>query len=468
MSKSLTLFCALAVGLVLVVPAFAEVQNVKVGGDITVRGVYREDYDLTSTSKTDATVSNEDEGAWFMSTVRLRVDADLTDNVSATVRLLNERDWDTETATSNDIDLDLASITLKEMFYSPLTVTIGRQDIVIGDGLILADPYPNHGVGNVTNIDARDLSARNSFDAVRASLDYDPLTIDLIYAKITEQDEPITGNVLDDEDTDFFMANADYNLGGAWNTVLSGYYAYERDQNWATQLDYTKDGEGTITFDDKLTHVIGGRITVEPTVGLVLKGEAAYQFGEIQDNSPGDTGDTGASGASVEKDIKAWALDLAGSYALDTTWSPVVGLKYAFRSGEGNKASGDYEAWDVLYEGQTNGIVANALSLGGYNNNNTNMHIIGAGLSVTPLTDLTLGVDYFRYILDEELDTGSDSATYTTDDDWGDEVDVTLSYAYTEDVTLGLQYGRFFVGDAFESANDDDATQVLGTVAVKF
>jgi hypothetical protein len=469
MSKYLTLFCILGVVALFIVPAYAEVQNIKVGGDITIRGIYRNDYDLQETDIT-ASPAHSDEGGWFMTTTRLRVDADLTDNVSTTIRLLNERDWDKEMAETTDVDLDLAYITLKEILYSPLSVTLGRQEIVLGDGLILANPYPDpRNVPTANAIVADDLSARRAFDAIRAILDYDPWTINLIAVKLAEtQNVPSGGSV--DNDQDLYVANLGYKFG-QYNAEAEGYLAYKRDQ--AKTLQLTKyDGTGITerrTFEDADIYTLGLRSSLEPVERLTLKGEVAYQFGELKDKSvtSGDYSDSNPK----DIDIKAWALDLGGTYAIDYTWSPKIGLKYAYRSGEGNSWSGDYESWDPLYESQVNGVVANALTLGNnkFQLNNTNMNIIGVNASIVPIEGLTVGVDYYRYILDEKLDTGSDISTiYRNDNDYGDEVDISLKYAYTPDVSLGLLYGIFIPGGAFEKKYDDAASQVVGTVKVTF
>jgi len=116
MSKFLTLICVLAVAVALCVPAYAEVQNVKVSGDLTVRSLYRSNYDLddNDANSTGVTPSNNSDN-YFMQSVGINIDADLTDNVSTTVRLVNQRDWDNNSSGSAtfDVDLDLAYVTLK-------------------------------------------------------------------------------------------------------------------------------------------------------------------------------------------------------------------------------------------------------------------------------------------------------------------------------------------------------------------
>ena len=114
MGKRLTVLLALAliVGLTFSA-AYAEVQNVKVSGDIIVSGVARNHFNLNNNGTDKATLKQ----TFLMSQIRVRVDADLTDNVMATVRLINERIWNGQNDTGIDngvhdynkttIDLDL-------------------------------------------------------------------------------------------------------------------------------------------------------------------------------------------------------------------------------------------------------------------------------------------------------------------------------------------------------------------------
>ena len=185
MSRKLLILAGI---MLIAVPAFSAVQNVKVSGDITSYAVWQDELDLNDNSDS----CHADDHGFLATITRLRVDADLTDNVSATVRLINERVWDGESDKSTDVDLDLAYLTMKEMFYSPLTLIIGRQELRYGSALIVGDPDTNaSAAGSDSSFESKCpfLSKRKAFDAIRAILDYDPWTIDVIYAKIDEVDE---------------------------------------------------------------------------------------------------------------------------------------------------------------------------------------------------------------------------------------------------------------------------------------
>jgi len=185
--------------------AYAEVQNVKVSGDITVLGVARNHFDLTNGPAGDKNSVNE---SFIGTQTRVRIDADLTDNVMTTIRLINERAWTGESVQSSDIDLDLAFVTLKEFLYSPMSVTIGRQELKYGNQLIIgaANTYAAAVVNNIPT----DLGMRSAFDAIKVVLNYDPLVIDTFYAKIDEGQFSGLPPADENDDTNLWGVNAAY------------------------------------------------------------------------------------------------------------------------------------------------------------------------------------------------------------------------------------------------------------------
>jgi len=59
------------------------------------------------------------------SIARLRFDADLTEDVSVTLRLIADKVWgQTIDESSSDVDIDLVYVTLKNLFDYPLTLKI--------------------------------------------------------------------------------------------------------------------------------------------------------------------------------------------------------------------------------------------------------------------------------------------------------------------------------------------------------
>ncbi len=219
---------------VLATPAFAAIQNVKVSGDITTSWLSDNSFDLGLANSSGPLLQKHQNV--FITQTRLRVDADLSDNVSTTVGLINERAWNGEgaiyyggvypTGYDTNVQLYLASVTMRELLYSPLTVTIGRQVFNFGNGLIMGDGGPdNRATGNLQYI-YQELTERTAYDGVKATLDYKPLTIDLIYFKNGERASEVTGwmnGVGYDKSSDVFGYNLNYQLGDRWNTVVEQY-----------------------------------------------------------------------------------------------------------------------------------------------------------------------------------------------------------------------------------------------------
>ncbi|MCK5213741.1 MAG: hypothetical protein KAR05_00120, partial [Candidatus Omnitrophica bacterium] len=223
---------------VMAMPAAASVQNIKVSGDIESTLLVRDQFDLgVDTSSTTRNVDQFYQNLMITQT-RLRVDADLTDNVAATVGLINERAWDAETSATTDIDLNLAYVTLREMLYSPLTVTIGRQNFAYGNSFIIDSAGTNNTVsaGGLNGV-AEDLTKRTALDAVRMVLDYNPLTIDVVAAKVDANTVLGAGHSHDD-DVDLFGINANWNIGDELSTTVESYFWAKIDQS----LKETGDG----------------------------------------------------------------------------------------------------------------------------------------------------------------------------------------------------------------------------------
>ncbi len=468
-------------------PAYASVQNIKVSGDIDSLWVIRDSFDLgRNTINTDSDSSGQN----FAATItRLRVDADLSDNVSAVVALINERAWGAEEVAGtedNDLDLNLAYVTLREMLYSPLTVQIGRQVLHYGNGFVIGAGGPNNAIaeGGLNGV-ADDLSKRTAVDAVKAVLDYDPLTVDLVYAKINENSisQGISGSATDQEDdVDLYGINANYQLGDDMDTVVEGYFFAKVD-------DAIK---GTVANGPKADKVFvpGIRVSTNPLSGLNLQAEIAMQ--------KGTRATTSSTGASRADNLKRDALGgmVIANYALPfektAQYNPVTSAAYIFVSGDQNPTEArdtiqpaseeKYTAWDPMFENQSGGKIYNSLF------QLTNSHIFEVALTANPLEDVTAKLTYTKMLLDKKIDIRNagqgvsglrafsmlqpDGAAIqphvSSSKDVGEEIDLDVTYDYTEDVTLSVSGGIFIPGKFFEAINDDVASQVISGISVAF
>ena len=434
MSKRLIVVLALLMVVGTTFAAYAEVQNVKVSGDINILGVSRTNFDLANPIAGTTATKEDDHQRFFATQTRIKIDADLTDNVMATVRLISERDWNRETNSNTDIDLDLAYVTLKEFLYSPLTLTLGRQEIRFGNTFIIGNARNfTTATGVIGNL-PQDLSERKSFDAIRATLNYDPLIIDAVYAKMNDSNSTASS-----ASNDLFGINVSYDLSKKVN--LQGYIWNTKDKS-VVVVNSKKDD----------IYTLGGLITVKPVEDLKASLEGAWQFGK--NRIAAGTGDTHR---------KAFAAQALVDYTFSKVkFTPAIGGGYTYLSG-GDKMA----AWNPMYYDQRLGNLAYAILPF------SNLSVINLQGSMKPTDDVTLMAKYgnYRYAKRQTAFTsnysGAQIATNGNKGDLGNELDVTALYDYTEDVQFGLTAGVFVTGTAFDT-NSRDASQVIGSMKVTF
>jgi hypothetical protein len=472
MFKRITLMCALlAVVAFLAGSAYAEVQNIRVSGDITAMGVVRDNYDLEDAvilqGDQPGVYQNEDTDSLFMSLVRLRVDADLTDNVSATVRLANLREWDAANAEDEEVVVDLAYVVLKEMLYSPLTLVIGRQDLMYGKGLIVGGERPL--ANNPNNVKYLDLSILNGFDAVRAILDYDPWTINLLLAKMSEDDDTASTNANTatnqdrDSDTDLYGVNVGY-LFDQYDAEMEGYFFTKRDESSTLTIYYPTDGTSSVDFEDNLVHTFGLRGSFVPMENLTIGAEVAGQFGEMQDNTGNILGN------SSSRDREAMLAYASGKYDfVDVRFTPMLSLEYLYLSGEEidpNRGedvdTSDFEGWHPIYRGYAMSTIRDSLETTALTNDPadtsgfTNQHTIKAActLDLGELIDgLSLDLAFLHYWFAEEPSYDN------RDDDIGNELNAQVVYDYTEDVKFVLDAALFMPGEYYDEVHNSRVLQ---------
>lgn len=429
MSKRLIVILALAFIVGFSFAAYAEVQNVKVGGEVTVLGVSRNNFSLT---ETETATQRGTDANMLAHIAKIKIDADLTDAVAATLCLRNEDIWGT-TATARsstgggDVDLAAAYVTLKEFLNSALTLKLGKMPVRFGSGLLVGDPDTNWISTGPFTPGFADLSSRKSFTGGMAMLDFSPLSFTLAELKITEGTTDLGG-----DDVDVYIVGAAYDTG-VKGTVLEVY-------------DVMKDNKSNEVNN------VGLRAVSAPIENLSVSGEFVYQT--QKDIVRADTKSSDDTG-----------LLFTANYGLpNVTWTPNLGMFYLRVS----------DNWDYMYEDLSAGDIMNAiLPL-------TNSQVIGAMLVAKPKEDLTAKLTYtnarlLTAVSDAAIpiwySDGSAPGFYNMTDkkDLGNEVDLNLTYDYTEDVQLGISVGYYMPGKAFDKdVNREDASQVIGSMKLTF
>jgi hypothetical protein len=492
--------CAILLIFAFALPAYAETQSVKVSGDITVWGVHRDNFDLNKNN-------NPDSDNFFITQAEVQIDADLTDNVSTVIRIVNQRNWgDSEYPAQKttwvlgdhdiiswqnrllDLGIDLAYIQIKEMFFEPVTLRIGRQDIWFGRGLIIGlnqvDPglinqmqlgvvFPVQETGSGRRgMGSPELTAFNAFDAVRMTLDFEkyaPVVVDLVYAKLDE------GLIGPEEDRDLYGVNVGYTWD-VYNAETEAYYWLLHDNSVGN--DRIGDGDQT--------HTIGVRGSFMPTEDFIFGGEAAVQYGHyIADQWQ-----------ASERNREAYMLNLFGEYLgwTDVMFSPKVGAEWVYTTGDHDisQQGGEYSGWNSMFRGHFPMMIRPFLGAyyitsrfpGGEDFGLSNLHEFMLTGSIQPLDDVKFEAKIAKYYFDQiPIRVGEFQAK--GDHDSGTELDLVTTYDYTEDVTFQLLTAWFWPGDIYESnlpnhfypyddpdpradLEDTVATEVLGSCKVSF
>lgn len=451
MSKKLCMLLAVVVMCGLISPAFAAVENVKVGGDMGFKMIYRADFDFQSDD-----VVKLNPHFMYMGT-RVYVSADLTDNVSTMVRIINERDAGNDylREISGSLLIDLGYVKVADIMVPGLTLTLGRQEIQIGEGLVVGSRYRALDyLGADIGTAAVDYGLQKAFDAVR--VDYAvqavPVTLTGFKAKILESyglgvvTLPFIGTV----------NLGDVDLWGAsllWKPESVSLEPYLASLN---------------AYHNDITVMTGGvRGTWDPAAleGLSLKGEFAKQFGDINP-------------AGLAMKAAGWAGYIGGKYVFPVNMKPSIGAVYSYFSGWDGIGS-DIKSWIPVFpaniadrvgkiaypalfaagEGNVVGVPSGLTQLG------SGLQSIKACFGLEPMEKLDMGLDVFFLRTNEAAAAGTSKTL-------GTEIDLGLKYAYTEDLSLGFDLGYLmrggYIKDNLAPTDTKNAWQAIASVNVAF
>ena len=153
--------------------AYAELQNVEVGGQLRIRGNF---YDFDSGG----------EMSFVEQRTRLNVKADFTQDVSAFIEFDYYNNWgedfrslyltgaDFRGGGGNDVDMYQGYIEARNMWDTPISMRVGRQELAFGSQWLV-------GVN-----DKSSMFTGLSFDALRLTYASDVITVDAVAAKLAE------------------------------------------------------------------------------------------------------------------------------------------------------------------------------------------------------------------------------------------------------------------------------------------
>ncbi len=450
--KKVWLIVALAALTGSAVRTFADVQNIRLSGDIRIRGYYLN----------NAGDANNGDAAFISQRTRVTVEADLEDHVLVVVTLKAEGLWgsDNQPTTNSgagssfedgsgsainrswSVGLDEAYVQFNEIFYSAATLKIGRQYLHYGRGLIISSAEQEY-----------------NYDAARLVWDAYPLTIDVVGAMLANNQAFLPDSPKQTGSTpgsaDLLFVNARYELSDSAIKDVEAYFGYVAHgvsgNVQSSRIPPTVFGASPM--------IIGLRTDITPMDSLNVWAEGAYEFG---------------ADGTFSKTISAFIANVGGKFTFkDTKWTPAVNANYIYASGGGSDGKAQFRPWFDYTEGYNGYLFAPALS---------NIHIFNVGASVKPAENTTLSLQGYYYMkADKDSIAGSNSnadfggAGFTElgngvgKRDLGWEIDSILGYDYSKDVRMQLVYGIFLPGRDYRFAGYSVAAhEVRAELNVRF
>lgn len=420
-------------------------KRVKLGGQIRTRAEYANGFynvpDLTlpgaSSAVRGAAESVDDN--YVLNQTRLWADADVNEHLRVFIQIQDSRAFGVEGTTvgfatdgpNNRLDIHQGYFDVRKLFDLPLTVRVGRQEIIWGDHRVIGNfVWSNQG---------------RVFDGGRFMWDTDAIHAEAFAVTVDEDGFlPVDGSDNSDESIYAAMIGFKKLIPSA---LLELMYIQKNDQD-ETSGTLVATGNTAAFGHPVIIHDFGVRIDGKlPNLDAVDYTLEAH----------GQVGDYG------EMNQKAWAFAGRAGYTFkEVAWQPRIGFEYAFASGDDDPDDNDHKTFDNLYptnHWQGNYGFIDLLSW-------QNVHDFRGNIKVSPTSRLTVQVDYHYFLLDEEEDgwyfaAGNLAAARpaggftTNDDNLAQEVDLTVSYDLYKNVKILAGYSFFGAEDWIEDTIDD-------------
>jgi len=343
------------------------------------------------------------------------------------------------------------NVQASNLFGMPASLSIGRQDLVLGDGWLLLEGTPNDGSWSVF-ID----SARLTYQLPEQHTTIDAIGI-VHYAK-----DDTWLPTINSQDRYFMEQNekgAVLNIANksVRSANLDGYFIYKHD----TRLNGKPGNLG----DNGNIYTLGGRLSGLLGEHWKYSAEGAYQRGDKQDLN--------VQFPVVSTDfrqIDAFGVNAKLSYLSKDRLNDQVHLCYEYLSGDDPKTKTDemfdvlwgrWPRWSELYNIYSYVVEARV-------GQTDNLHRLGPGWSFTPAKRLDFSANYFVLLADQETPTRASSLGLFSQDGIfrGHYIQAILKYQFSRHLRAHLWSEFVFPGDYY--ANHDSMTFLRGEVTLSF
>jgi hypothetical protein len=374
--------------------------------------------------------------------------------------------------------IDNLNVQWKQPADLPVTLTVGRQDIFLGDGWLVGDGTPEDG------------SFTYFLDSARATWELKDLhtTIDAIgivqYAR-PDAWLPTIGPSSTVADTQanpgppyghiepFLLTDSNEKGAILWIANKSlpaanvdAFFIYKHDSA-------INDFPASLFTDNADIFTVGGCVSGVLADHWKYSAEGAYQCGrkqELELNGPGPNGDNPLLAPSAQtagfRDLSAFGVNSKLSYLFKDGWNDQLSLSFEFLSGDNPNTKTDemfdslwgrWPQWSEMYNiysyiqesrvGQT-----------------ANLYRVGPTWNVTPVKDLNFSASYYALFADQSVPTRDIDDSYqipaglrsqgpfsTTGDFRGHYLQAVLKYKFSRHVSGHLWGEVLFPGDYYTS-----------------
>lgn len=347
---------------------------------------------------------------------------DFDSQYSIYVKLTNEfKSYITPTTTGStkgdihEMVVDNLYLDLKNIFDSPLSLRIGRQNIIYGEGFLFIDGTPLDGSRTIY------------YNAIKATLDLEKLKIDFLGIINPRQDE-------------FFpvINNRNKNLAEQKEQGFGYYAQYDPDDNWHLEQYYFYKKEDQRSSPETKLNTIGGRVVYKNSPWRV-RSELAYQFGDYGPNDREGLGGYGFVDYTFQ----------------DVKFTPTLTIGGVYLSGDDPDTS-DNESWDPLFSRwpYKSELYCYILSMEKSIAYWTNMQLYKLGLNLKPSDKDSIDLAYM-YLRANENTYASKSAFSDDGKERGHILQLIWEHVFNKNLSGHIQVEYFHPGDYYVDTADD-------------
>ncbi len=366
--------------------------------------------------------TNDDNSWYHLLRTRIGLNVDVTQDVNAFIQVQDARLFGSENTNQGRgtldgsapaLDFHQAYFKVNNIFDSPFTIQIGRQELAYGNQRLIGSV----GWSNIGR----------SFDAGRLSYQSESATLDFFAAQLSGSASLSTGQSLYGLYSTFSPAD---------KHTIDGFFIVD---NNTSEISGGQDaGESMLERYTFGTYVHGTPSALDYELELI------YQGGTIAVNS-------------AQLDISAYLVSGALGYTFSSLDKARVGIQYTLLSGDDSVADNESNTFNTLFA--TNHKFYGFMDFFPGTLSGQGLHDLTGSFSISPSKKLKFRVDVHQFILAQSISAAGDDVL-------GQELDLASSFQYNEQFSIQAGLSAFFPGEVTDTARGEDTAYWLYLMTV--